>query len=104
MKTLILASLISPILTSSVLSQTMFGHSNTSCIEFLTEYESNPSNSAVSNWILGYFSGRIRETGRELKIVNELNIPLYDLLHKECSNNPNLTLREAADIVYTIIP
>jgi hypothetical protein len=33
-----------------------------------------------------------------------LNIPLYDLLHKTCVNDPNLNLQEAADLVYLSIP
>ena len=85
-------------------SQTMFGHSNTACIEFIQAGEENGPDPAVNSWILGYFSGRIRETNRELKIINELNIPLYDLLHKTCVNDPNLNLQEAADLVYLSIP
>ena len=85
-------------------SQTMFGHSNTECIEFIQAGEENGPDPAVNSWILGYFSGRIRETNRELKIINELNIPLYDLLHKTCVNDPNLNLQEAADLVYLSIP
>jgi len=39
-----------------------------------------------------------------MKIVNELNIPLYDLLRKTCDNDPTLNLQQAADIVYVAIP
>lgn len=85
-------------------SQTMFGHSNTECIEFLQKHETNGVDPSVNSWILGYFSGRIRETNRELQIINELNIPLYDLLHKTCVQDPNLNLQEAADNVYLSIP
>jgi hypothetical protein len=85
-------------------SQTMFGHSNTGCIEFIQTGEENGPDPSVNSWILGYFSGRIRETNRELQIINELNIPLYDLLHKTCVNDPNLNLQEAADLVYLSIP
>lgn len=85
-------------------SQTFFGHSNTECIEFLKYNETTGADTFVSNWIDGYFSGRIRETGRDLKIVNDLEIPLYDLLHKTCKTDPTLTLHEAADIVYVSIP
>ena len=85
-------------------SQTFFGHSNTDCIEFLRYNESSGTDISVDNWIYGYFSGRIRETGRELQIINDLNIPLYDLLRKTCSGDPNMNLQQAADIVYVIIP
>jgi hypothetical protein len=85
-------------------SQTMFGHSNTACIEFIQADEENGPEPAVNRTNLGYFSGRIRETNRELTIINELNIPLYDLLHKTCVNDPNLNLQEAADLVYLSIP
>ena len=85
-------------------SQTLFGHSNTKCIELLENHKVNGVNTSVLNWIEGYFSGRIRETGREMQIVNELNIPMYDLLHKTCAKNPKLNLQQAADIVYVSIP
>jgi len=85
-------------------SQTFFGHSNTDCIEFLRYNESSGTDISVDNWIYGYFSGRIRETGRDLQIVNNLNIPLYDLVSKTCKANPKLNLLEAADIVYVSIP
>ena len=85
-------------------SQTFFGHSNTKCIELLENHKVNGVNTSVLNWIEGYFSGRIRETGREMQIVNELNIPMYDLLHKTCAKNPKLNLQQAADIVYVSIP
>jgi len=85
-------------------SQTLFGHSNTKCIELLEDHKVNGINTSVLNWIDGYFSGRIRETGREMKIVNELNIPLYELLRKTCDNDPTLNLQQAADIVYVAIP
>ena len=90
--------------TTSSTSQTMFGHSNTGCIEFIQADDENGPDPSVNSWILGYFSGRIRETNRELQIINELNIPLYDLLHKTCVNDPNLNLQEAADFVYLSIP
>jgi len=92
------------IFASAGVSQTMFGHSNTECIDFLEEHKKSGTDLAISNWILGYFSGRIRETGRELQIINDLNIPLYDLLRKTCSGDPNMNLQQAADIVYVIIP
>ena len=85
-------------------SQTMFGHSNTGCIEFIQTDEENGPDPSVNSWILGYFSGRIRETSRELIIINKLNIPLYDLLKKTCISDPNLNLKEAADTVYALIP
>ena len=85
-------------------SQTMFGYANSSCIEFLEEHKKRGEVVEVVNWINGYFSGRIRETGREMEIVNKLNIPLYDLLRKACINEPTLAVREAADIVYYSIP
>ena len=85
-------------------SQTLFGHANTSCIELLENHKVDGINTSVLNWIEGYFSGRIRETAREMQIVNELNIPIYDLLHKTCAKNPNLNLHQAADIVYVSIP
>ena len=85
-------------------SQTFFGHSNTDCIEFLKYNETTGVDTFVSNWIDGYFSGRIRETGRDLKIVNDLDIPLYGLLLKTCKTDPTLNLHEAADIVYVSIP
>ena len=85
-------------------SQTLFGHSNTQCIKFLEIHRQNGINADVANWIHGYFSGRIRETGREMQIITELNIPLYDLLHKTCDNDPRLNLQQAADIVYVSIP
>ena len=66
--------------------------------------DENGPDPSVNSWILGYFSGRIRETNRELQIINDLNIPLYDLLHKTCVNDPNLNLQEAADFVYLSIP
>lgn len=92
------------ICASSGTSQTMFGHSNTECIEFIQKDETIGPDPSVNSWILGYFSGRIRETNRELQIINELNIPLYDLLHKTCVSDPNLNLQEAADYVYLSIP
>ena len=92
------------IFASAGVSQTMFGHSNTECIDFLEEHKKSGTDLAISNWIFGYFSGRIRETGRDLQIVNNLNIPLYDLVSKTCKANPKLNLLEAADIVYVSIP
>jgi hypothetical protein len=92
------------IVASAGVSQTMFGHSNTGCIEFLELDKKNGTDPAIYNWIFGYFSGRIRETGRELQIINDLNIPLYDLLHKTCMGDPNINLQQAADIVYAAIP
>ena len=92
------------ICANSGTTQTMFGHSNTACIEFIQADEKNGPDPSVNSWILGYFSGRIRETSRELQIINRLNIPLYDLVHKACVNNPNLYLHEAADAVYLSIP
>ena len=85
-------------------SQTLFGHSNTKCIELLEDHKVNGVNTSVLNWIDGYFSGRIRETSREMQIVNELNIPMYDLLLNTCAKNPKLNLQHAADIVYVSIP
>lgn len=92
------------ICATPVTSQTMFGHANTGCIEFLQKDETAGPGPSVHSWILGYFSGRIRETNRELQIINELNIPVYDLLRKTCQSDPNLNLQKAADIVYLSIP
>ena len=52
-------------------TQTFFGHSNTDCVEFLKYNETTGVDTFVGNWIEGYFSGRIRETGRDLQIVND---------------------------------
>jgi hypothetical protein len=98
------AFLILIICATSGASQTMFGHSNTECIEFLQADETNGPDPSVNSWIFGYFSGRIRETNRELQVINTLNIPLYDLLKKTCVSDPNLNLKEAADAVYFSIP
>jgi len=92
------------VFATSGISETMFGQSNTSCIAFLTNHDEFGKLSPVKDWLDGYFSGRIRETGRELSIVSDLDIPLYELLHNACRNDPNLNLSQAADIVYTIIP
>ena len=92
------------VFATSGISETMFGQSNTTCIDFLTKHDADGMQTAVNDWLNGYFSGRIRETGRNLAIINTLNVPLYDLLFKMCENNPNLHLSEAADAVYVIIP
>ena len=94
---------ISVFATSGV-SETLFGQSNTTCIDFLTRHDADGMQTSVNDWLNGYFSGRIRETGRNLTIINTLNVPLYDLLLKTCENDPNLHLSEAADAVYVIIP
>lgn len=86
------------------ISETLFGESNTTCIDFLTKHDADGIQTPINNWLHGYFSGRSRETGRNLAIINTLNIPLYDLLRKMCENDPNLHLSEAADSVYVIIP
>ena len=95
--------LISVFATSGT-SETMFGQSNTSCIAFLSNHDEHGKQLPVRDWLDGYFSGRIRETGRELSIVSNLDIPLYELLLKACRNDPNLNLSQSADRVYTIIP
>jgi len=92
------------VFATSGISETMFGQSNTTCIDFLTKHDADGMQTAVNDWLNGYFSGRIRETGRNLTIINTLNVPLYDLLLKMCETNPNLHLSEAADAVYVIIP
>jgi len=92
------------VFATSGISETMFGQSNTTCIDFLTKHDADGMQTAVNDWLNGYFSGRIRETGRNLAIINTLNVPLYDLLLKMCETNPNLHLSEAADAVYVIIP
>lgn len=92
------------VLATSGIGETMFGQSNTTCIDFLTKHDANGMQTSVNDWLNGYFSGRIRETGRNLTIINTLNVPLYDLLLKMCETDPNLHLSEAADAVYVIIP
>jgi len=91
-------------LATNLQGQTMFGYADTQCVQFLREHDKASTTLAVKNWIFGYFSGRIRETSRNLQIVGDLNIPLYDLVHKECSKDPKLTVRQAADLVYVLIP
>ena len=95
--------LISVFATSGI-SETMFGQSNTTCIDYLTKHDADGMQTSINDWLNGYFSGRVRETGRNLTIINTLNVPLYDLLLKMCENDPNLHLSEAADAVYVIIP
>ena len=85
-------------------SQTYFGSGEMSCIEFIEEHTEKGRNVVISDWIKGYFSGRIRETNRDLKIINDLSIPLYDLVLKSCIEEPTLTTRSAADRVYLAIP
>jgi hypothetical protein len=92
------------VFATSGISETMFGQSNTTCIDFLTRHDADGMQASVNDWLNGYFSGRIRETGRNLTIINTLNVPLYDLLLKMCEKDPNLHLNEAADAVYAIIP
>ena len=94
---------ISVFATSGV-SETLFGQSNTTCIDFLTRHDADGMQTSINDWLNGYFSGRVRETGRNLTIINTLNVPLYDLLLKMCEKDPNLHLSEAADAVYVIIP
>jgi len=94
---------ISVFATSGV-SETLFGQSNTTCIDFLTRHDADGMQTSINDWLNGYFSGRVRETGRNLAIIDTLNVPLYDLLIKMCKNDPNLHLSEAADEVYVIIP
>ena len=86
------------------ISQTMFGQANTTCIDFLSKHDTYGEQLAVRDWIYGYFSGRIRETNRDLSIVNNLEIPIYDLLNKTCADDPTLMLNTAADKVYASIP
>ena len=84
--------------------QTMFGHADTTCIDFLSKHDKDGEQPAVRDWLEGYFSGRVRETNRDLTIVNNLQLPIYDLLHKVCSEDPNIPLNQAADKVYASIP
>ena len=84
--------------------QTMFGFAEMHCTEMLTRHDSEGKISALEDWLEGYFSGRIRETQRNMAIVVDLNIPIYDLLHKTCSKNPTLSVQEATDLVYVTIP
>ena len=86
------------------LSLTMFGQANTTCIDFLSKHDTYGEKVAVRDWLNGYFSGRIRETNRDLAIVDNLKIPIYDLLNKTCADDPTLNLNTAADKVYAIIP
>ena len=92
------------VLATSGISEVMFGQSNTTCINFLKKHDADGMQSSIDDWLHGYFSGRSRETGRNLAIINTLNIPIYDLLRKMCEKDPNLHLNEAADAVYVIIP
>lgn len=96
--------LIIAVCATSSASTPMFGQANTDCIDFLSKHDAFGDQVAVRDWLHGYFSGRVRETERDLTIINDLNIPVYDLLHIACTNNPNLKLSKAADQVYTLIP
>jgi len=96
--------LIISVCATSGASVPMFGQANTDCIDFLSKHDAFGDQVAVRDWLHGYFSGRVRETDRDLTIINDLNIPIYDLLHIACTNNPNLKLSKAADQVYTLIP
>ena len=82
----------------------MFGQSNNTCIDFLSRHDTFGEQLAVKDWLEGYFSGRVRETNRDLTIVNNLQLPIYYLLHKACSEDPNIPLNQAADKVYASIP
>jgi len=104
MDKLIIVLLSSWLFTLPVHSQTMFGEANTRCIDLLEENKQSGKVNSVENWLQGYFSGRIRETQRNLIIVNDLNIPIYDLLIKACQKEPMLDLHNAADVVYFEIP
>jgi hypothetical protein len=84
--------------------QTYFGSGEMSCIEFIEEHTEKGYNVIINDWINGYFSGRIAETQRDLTIVNDLNIPLYDLVLKSCIEEPTLDVRSATDRVYFAIP
>jgi len=84
--------------------QTYFGSGEMSCIEFIEEHTDKGYNVVINDWINGYFSGRITETQRDLKLVNDLNIPLYDLVLKSCIEEPTLNVRSATDRVYFAIP
>jgi hypothetical protein len=86
------------------IGETYFGSGEMSCIEFIEEHTEKGNNVVINDWIKGYFSGRIAETQRDLKIVNDLNIPLYDLVLKSCIEEPTLNTRSAADRVYLAIP
>ena len=92
------------VFATSGISETMFGHSNTTCIDFLSKHDADGMQTSINDWLNGYFSGRARETGRNLTIKNTPNTPLHDPLLKMCENDPNLNLSEAADAVYVIIP
>lgn len=100
----VIAFLIISVCATSGASAPMFGQANTDCIDFLSKHDALGDQVAVRDWLHGYFSGRVRETNRDLTIINDLNIPVYDLLHAACENNPNLNLSKAADQVYTLIP
>jgi len=92
------------LLASMSSGQTMFGFAEMSCTEMLTRHDSGGKLSELEDWLEGYFSGRIRETQRNMAIVEDLNIPIYDLLHKTCNKNPVLSIQGAADLVYVTIP
>ena len=92
------------ILATMSYGQTMFGFAEMDCTEMLTRHDRGGKISALEDWLEGYFSGRIRETQRNMAIVRDLNIPIYDLLHKTCTKNPVLNIQEASDLVYVTIP
>ena len=84
--------------------QAMFGYSSMPCIELINKHEQDGYVDTISHWLDGYFSGRQKETGHNLSIVQELNIPIYDLLLKVCNQNPMLSLQQSADMVFEKIP
>ena len=104
MDKLLIVILSSWLVTLPAHSQTMFGEANTGCIELLEEDKQSGKVNRIENWLQGYFSGRIRETQRNLIIIDDLNIPIYDLLIKACQKEPMLDLHNAADVVYFEIP
>lgn len=104
MKKQLLVFVLPFVTATSVCGQTMFGEANTDCIDFLNRNKQEVTIASVDNWLKGYFSGRVRETQRDLEIIDHLNIPIYALLIKACEEDPNLKLHQAADNIYFMIP
>jgi len=82
----------------------LFGSGTKSCIELLKQYEETGANAQDDQWFLGYISGRIIETQRDLEVIDRLEIPIFELVIKSCSENPNLFVHEALNTVYEMLP
>ena len=110
MKLRYLIFLISQFLVTQVIAGshskplTLYGLGTKSCIDLLKDYEENGPTAQDEQWFLGYISGRIVETQRDLEVINRLEIPIFELVIKSCSENPNLFVYEAIHKVYEMLP